>query len=249
MRVFGVLAVAFALVTVTWGCWSLVDVLALRTYRSTSTLPIVHVVELRANDAEVTLIPDATDHIVVQRTIQRGLRRADAQAVERDGRLVVSGGCGRPFGWHCAVSFTIHVPIDVDVVGQLRDGTLHDRGTHGSVRIGSGDGNIDLDDVEGPVALHSGDGDVHLRALTAPSVAVTSGDGSIDVRLAGSPATVTLRAGDGDVDVCLPRSTPPYAVTAHTGDGSLTNQIPSVPGSPRTMTVTTGAGDAWLHLC
>lgn len=249
MRVFGVLAVVFALAVVAWGCWSLVDLLALRTYHSTTTLPIVHLVELRADDADVTLIPDATGRIVVERTIERGLRHADAQALERDGRLVVSGGCRGPFGWHCSVSFTIHVPTDVDVIGQLRDGNLSDQGTHGSVQVSSGDGDLDLDGVDGTVVLHTGDGDVHVEALTASSVTASSGDGDLDIELASPPASVALHSGDGDVDVCLPRSTPPYAVNAHTGDGSLNNQIPSDPGAPRTMTVTTGDGDAVLHLC
>jgi hypothetical protein len=249
MRIFGVAAVLFALATVAWGCYSLIDELALRTYHSTATLPIVHRVELQAGDADVRIVPDATDHIVVDRTIQRGLRRADSRTYERDGVLIVQGGCHGPFGWRCSMSITIHVPTQFEVVGRLGDGNLTDLGTHGLVQVSSSDGDIDLDGVVGAVQLHSGDGQVQIYALTAPTVQVTSGDGDMDVELASSPGSVALHSGDGNVDVCLPRTTSPYAVTTHTGDGTLDNQIPTDPGADLTMAITTGDGDALLHLC
>jgi hypothetical protein len=249
MRAFGVLAVLFALATVGWGCFSLIDALALRSYHSTTTLPIVHRVDLEAADADVTIVPDATAQIVIDRTARRGLQRADMQAFERNGTLIVRGGCGGPFGWTCSVSMTIHVPTDFDVVGHLGDGNLSDRGTHGLVQVSTGDGNIELDHVEGAVQLHSGDGEVQIYGLVAPSVQVTSGDGDMDVQLASSPDAIALHSGDGNVDVCLPQSTPPYAVTTRLGGGNLNNQLPTEPGAGHTLTVTSGNGDALLHLC
>ena len=223
--------------------------LALRTYHSTTILPIVHRIELQSGDADVTIVPDATNHIVVDRTIVRGLRQADTRAFERDGTLTVNGGCHGWRGSHCTVSITIHVPIDVDVTGRLGDGNLMVRGTKGLVQVSSSDGDIQLDRVTGPVELHSGDGDVQIYALTAPTVQVSSGDGDMDVQLASPPGTIALHSGDGDVDVCLPRSTPPYAVTSHLGDGNLDNQLPSDPSAVRTLSIITGDGDARLHLC
>jgi Putative adhesin len=249
MRVFGGLAIAFALVTVSWGCFSLIDSLAIRTYRSTTTLPIAHRIDLQAGDADVTIVPDASNQIVVDRTVRRGLQRADAQAFERDGALIIDGGCHGPFGWTCSVSITIHVPVDVDVVGSVGDGNMSDRGTHGLVQVTSSDGDIYLDHVEGAVRLQTADGNVQVYGLVAPDVQASSGDGDMDVELASSPDSITVHSGDGDVDVCLPRATPPYAVTTRQGDGSLDNQLPTDPGADRRLIVTTGDGDALLHFC
>ncbi len=249
MRAFGGLAVLFALATIGWGCFTLLDGLALRTYRSTTSLPIVHRVELEAGDADVTIVPDATDRIVIDRSVRRGLQHADTQVFERDGTLVVRSECHGPFGWTCSVAMTIHVPVDFDVVGHLGDGNLSVRGTHGLVQVSSGDGDIQLDGVAGPVQLHSGDGNVQIYGLVTPRVQVSSGDGDMDVELASSPGVIALHSGDGNVDVCLPRATPPYAVSTHLGNGSLDNQLPTDPGAARTLTVTTGDGDALLHLC
>ena len=250
MRVFGGLAVLFALATIGWGCFSL------RRCAGTAHVPLDDDLARSstasiwtAGDADVTIVPDATDQIVVDTTVQRGLQHADTEAFERDGALVVRSVCHGPFGWTCSVSMTIHVPTEVDVVGHLGDGYLTDRGTHGVVQVSTGDGDIDLDGIEGAVKLQTGDGDVQIYGLVAPDVQVSTGDGDMDVELASSPNSITLHSGDGDVDVCLPRTTPPYAVTSHLGNGSLDNQLATDPGADRTLHVTTGDGDALLHLC
>jgi hypothetical protein len=249
MRVFAVVGVLFALVAVGWACFSLVDLMAQRTYHTSSSYPTVATLDLQSGDADVTVVPDGTDRIVVDRTIHRGLDRVAIDDVEQGGELIIRSSCHQTFTGHCSMSITIHTPSQIAVIGHLHDGNFDDRGTTGPVQVSSGDGDVDLTGVTGPVVLHSGDGDVTVHGLDAPSVDISSGDGDLSLSLANAPGTVHVATGDGDADVCLPRTSPSYAVDAHTGNGSLDNQIPSDPSADRHLTLTTGDGDATLRLC
>ena len=73
MRAFAVLAVLFAVLAVAWTCFTAVDLLARRTYHTTDSYPVVGALDLQTGDANVTIVPDATDRIVVDRTVRRGL--------------------------------------------------------------------------------------------------------------------------------------------------------------------------------
>ena len=249
MRVFAVLAVVFALSTVAWGCWSLVDVMALRTYHTTTSFPIVDHLELHVRDADVTLVPDATDRIVVDRTVRRGLRTATYSAHEQDGTLVLRDGCHFGMGIGCSTSLTVHVPIAMSVSGSMGDGSFSARGLVGGVQLTTADGDVHLQAMNGSVTLHSGDGELVIGDQRAPAVSISSGDGDIHLILANSPSSVHLSTGDGDVNLCLPHGTGPYAVTTQHGSGNLEDEVPSDPRAADTLTVSAGDGDLALLLC
>ena len=248
MRAFAVLAVLWALATIGWGCYLLIDLLAQRTYHSTASYPVVATLDLETS-SDVTLVPDATDRIVVDRTVHRGLHESDYSATETDGVLTVHGGCRPAFSGLCSTSLTIHVPTDIDVRGYLGDGSLTADDVRGSFDVGTGDGGVHLTGVTGAVRVHTGDGDVDLVAIRAPSVQVATGDGSTSLQLDDTPSSIQLSSGDGDVDVCLPATTPPYAVTDHHGDGGFDDHLPTDPRAARTLVVSTGDGSATLRLC
>jgi hypothetical protein len=249
MRAFAVLAVLFAVLAVAWTCFSAVDLLARRTYQSTTSYPMVGAIDLQTGDADVTIVADATDRIVVDRTVRRGLVRVADHDVERNGTLVIDDGCHRLFIWSCSMAVTIHTPMQMAVQGRLGDGDFHDQGTSGALTLSTGDGDIDLTRVTGAVTLHTGDGDITARALTSTAVDISSGDGDLSLELANSPQRIRIDTGDGDVDACLPADTPPYAVTTQTGDGRLDNQVPTSPTADHVLAVSAGDGDVSLNLC
>jgi DUF4097 and DUF4098 domain-containing protein YvlB len=249
MRAFAVLAVLFAVLTIAWTCFTVVDLLARRTYRTTASYPVVGVLDLQTGDADVTIVPDATARIVVDRTVRRGLVRVADHDVERDGTLVIDDGCHRIFSWSCSMAITIHTPVQLTVQGRLGDGDFHDQGTSGALTLSTGDGDIDLTRVTGAVTLHTGDGDITAHALTSPAVSISSGDGDLSLELANAPQQIRIDTGDGDVDACLPADTPPYLVTTQTGDGQLDNQVPTSPSSDHVLAVSAGDGDIHLRLC
>jgi hypothetical protein len=248
-RVFGVLAVIVALATIGYGSLALLDQLAQRTYRSTASYPLTTKLVLQVGNADVHVVADAGDRIIVSRTIRRGFAHAHSASSVRGGDLVVDDGCDERSMFPCTMTTTIHVPRHIDTSGHVGEGSLSIEGVTGSLDLSSGDGDVSVDTVNGPLRLDSGDGDVDLRNVSAPTAAISTGDGDVRVDFTTAPESVLLTTGDGDVDVCLPPDTPAYAVSTHSGDGDVVNRIPSNPSSSRTLQLSSGDGDVSLRLC
>lgn len=248
-RALGAVAIVVALVAVAYGCFVVVNLLGLRTYRTTSSYPAATDLELRGGDEKVTLVPDAGDRIIVERTVRRDLRPAKTTTKYSHGTLIVGGGCSAGLHVFCSASVTIHVPHHIDVRGHLSDGSFSASGLAGSVHLSTGDGSVHLDRLTGPLWLHAGDGSVHVQRLSGPTVDIATGDGSVHVGLTTAPSSISVETGDGSVDVCLPRGAPAYAIATHTGDGGVDNQLPNDPRADRSMRVSTGDGHVSLHLC
>jgi hypothetical protein len=249
MRVFGALAILLALVTVGWFVVVLLDFATVRTYRTTSSYPVVSTLELRTGDSDVHVVPDSPNRIVVDVDTRHGLQRQNFHAGVQGDTLVLTGGCQQFFGFLCHTTVTVHAPARLAINGDIRDGNVSTSGVRGAIDLAAGDGDLTFRDANGPVRIRNGDGDIDLSDLSTDALSVRMGDGDLEASLATSPGSIGVQAGDGDVNVCLPRSTPPYAVTVHHGDGSLTNQIPSDPRVSRTLVVDAGDGDITLRLC
>ena len=149
-----------------------VDLLARRTYRTTDSYPVVGALDLQTGDANVTIVPDATDRIVVDRTVRRGLVRVVDHDMERDGTLVIDDGCHRIFSWTCSMSITIHMPVQLTIQGAWPTATSTTAGPLALLRLSTGDGDIDLDAGDRRRHLHTGDGDIAIHALTSPAVSM-----------------------------------------------------------------------------
>jgi hypothetical protein len=249
MRVFGVLAILLALVTVGWFVVVLLDFATVRTYRTTSSYPVVSTLELRTGDADVHVVPDSPNRIVVDVDTRHGLQHQNFRAGIQGDALVLTGGCQQFFGFLCHTTVTVHGPAQLAINGDIRDGEVSANGIAGAVDLAAGDGDLSFSHTSGPMQIRNGDGDVDLFELSTDSLLLRMGDGDLEASLTNSPRSIRVQAGDGDLNVCLPRSAPPYAVTVHHGDGSLTKEIPSDPRVSRTLVVDAGDGDITLRLC
>jgi hypothetical protein len=239
--------VLFALVSVGYGCLVLVNLLGQRTYHSTRHFPITHELVLDGGDENVTIVPDATDQVVVQQTVLRGIQHTHgSDHVDATGALHLGVKCPPWVPTTCNIHTTVHVPVDLDVRGSLGDGDLHATGLTGSFHLSAGDGSIELVRHVGDVWLHSGDGSVRLTELRARQVAVSTGDGSVSIDLAEPPDSVVLRSGDGSVNLAVPDDGTAYAVTTSTGDGSVHDDLANDPRASRHIDVHTGDGSVHL---
>jgi hypothetical protein len=228
---FAILAVGLAIVTIGYGVASIVNALALRTYHETLTFPLVDDLVLRAGDADITLIADATDEITVDYRVRRGLSDARPAAELQDGDLVLDGGCRSLFDSFCSVEMTVHVPPRINLHGGLEDGSLRGSGLVGTVDLGVADGWIDLDDLD------------------ADSVDMSVADGHAEISLIDAPASIRVRSADGTATVCLPADAPPYAVTVDQADGSVRVEVPDDPRSSRPMVLSTADGGITARFC
>jgi hypothetical protein len=239
--------IVLAVVTVGYGCLVLVNLLGRRTYRSTLRFPLTHVVQLQGGDDQLTIVPDAVDHVVVQQTVRRGIQHTrGVNRVDAAGVLHLGVRCPKLVPTFCDITTTVHVPADLDVRGSLGDGSVTASGLHGSFHVSTGDGSIHLDRQVGDVWLASGDGTVRLTELRARHVAVSTGDGSVSIDLAAPPDSVVLHSGDGTVSLAVPDDGTPYAVTTSTGDGHVSNDLANDPRASRRIDVHTGDGSVHL---
>lgn len=228
---FTVLAVGVTLVTLAYGVASLVNVLAVRTYHSTTAFPLTDTLVLKGGDSRITLVADATDEIVVESSVRRGIVDPPVVASMRGDELVLDGRCAQVLTSFCLVTLTVHVPRHLSLQGGLDDGTLV------------------ADGLIGPVALAIGDGRVDLRNMDADTVDLSAWDGSIDISLVRSPQSLRVRTADGRASVCLPSEAASYSVTERRADGSIRVGITVDPRSTRPMDLTTADGSIRVDLC
>lgn len=105
------------------------------------------------------------------------------------------------------------------------------------VEAGTGDGRIEVRDVEGDVTARTGDGVIRLDHVNG-SVDVTSGDGSIEID--GTLRGLKARSGDGRVRVRASGGAPTSDWSMTTGDGSIVLEVPD--GFSADLDATTGDG-------
>lgn len=116
-------------------------------------------------------------------------------------RTVVFG-----FGRSLSVRFIVTVPIQT------------------KLRASTGDGRIDINDVNGEMAADTGDGSITLQDVVG-DVDVQSGDGRI--RVDGKVTRVHARSGDGSIGVhAYPGSEARDDWSITTGDGSIVLEVP-----------------------
>ena len=186
---------------------------------------------LKGGDSRITLVADATDEVIVESSVRRGLVDPPAVATCR-----ATSSCSTVAAPRCSTSF-----CSVDAhrarapapqpAGGIEDGSLTARGLIGSVRVSVADGRVDLADMD------------------ADTVDLSIGDGSARLRLVNAPQSVSVRTGDGRGSVCIPSTSPSYAVTVHKADGSVRVDVASDARSSRPMTLTTGDGSVAAGFC
>jgi DUF4097 and DUF4098 domain-containing protein YvlB len=162
-------------------------------------------------------------------------KRADVRARSGDGSIVVEGVNGR---------IEIHTG----------DGSIRATDIAGDLSLSTGDGSVTVDGAEGRLALDTGDGGVNVSGKLT-GVRLHTGDGSIVYR--AQPGTAMeedwdITTGDGGVSLYLP-SDFGADLDAHTGDGSIRNDLDVAPSgsgevSRRTVRGRLGAGGRQLRI-
>ena len=115
----------------------------------------------------------------------------------------------------------------------------------GTVRVSTGNGDVDVRNAKASVNVSTGNGDVDVVTVEGP-VEVSSGNGDIDVRMSALRAKedMSFHTGSGDVKLTLPAN---YngELDASTGNGTIRSDFDlKVKGqlNPRHIRATIGAG-------
>lgn len=123
--------------------------------------------------------------------------------------------------------------VDGQVELHTGDGSIRAEELSGDLTLTSGDGSIAVDGAEGRLVLETGDGSVNVTGRLG-AVRLRTGDGSIVYRSAAGTVMVDdwdITTGDGSVSLYLP-SDFGAELDAHTGDGSIQNDLSMSSGGP-----------------
>ena len=105
------------------------------------------------------------------------------------------------------------------------DGKLNLSEMEGTLRAETGDGNIDLRNVRGDLTLHTGDGRIEVSGIDG-SLRAETGDGRI--RVNGRFDVLDVKTGDGGIDAeALDGSKLEANWRLSSGDGDLTLRMPA----------------------
>jgi DUF4097 and DUF4098 domain-containing protein YvlB len=148
-------------------------------------------------------------------------------------------------GKHKSIKVELHVPRELELEVTTGDGNVIAQNVAGQVHFSTGDGNVTATAVRGDIRLHTGDGHIEgsnldgtLDANTGDgnlhisgrfdSLSLKTGDGNIEAQ-AGNGSKVanswTIRSGDGHINMRIPADLNAN-LDAHTGDGSITLDVP-----------------------
>lgn len=235
-----------AAVTVVFGTFQVVSLLARSTEETTTTFEAVRrvVVDNDAGSIRLRPSPDAT--LRIDRKETRGLTKPSYSERLENGRLVVEANCAGPLGW-CAVELDVAVPAGVDVDASGGGGSVRADGLDAGLRLRSSGGSITVVG-SGPVLdLSSSGGSVNVEAAKARDVKVRSSGGSVRVRFSVVPDTVDARSSGGSVTVELPDGPTAYLVDATSSGGSARTQVRTDPTSTRRITANSSGGSVTVR--
>jgi DUF4097 and DUF4098 domain-containing protein YvlB len=129
------------------------------------------------------------------------------------------------FGVSQSVNFSVTLPRRVALEASTGDGGIDVSDLQGTIDLNSGDGRIVASHLDGQVKVHTGDGTIRIDQA-AGKVDADSGDGSVEVT--GRLDELAVRTGDGPVRVDASNGSAmknDWRIT--TGDGRISLRVPS----------------------
>jgi hypothetical protein len=245
----------------------LLDLLAWETTTTDRTFTGVEQIELAGHCGGVTIVGDRPSgaSTTVSRKVRRGVREPGADETMNGSTLRLHSTCPVFPDTFNDVSYVVHAPPQVSVVGGAAGG-IHLTDVGGTIDLRSTEGGIDVTGADGRLTLHSGSGGIHVvdssgqmvlstsdggitaQGVRATSVVARTGDGGITLDLLDAADRIDARNTNGGIDITLPADAPAYATTTHAGDGSVTNTIRTDPAASRTIQAHTGNGGITLRL-
>jgi DUF4097 and DUF4098 domain-containing protein YvlB len=124
-----------------------------------------------------------------------------------------------------SVNFTVSAPRRLTLAARTGDGLIEVLDLEGTINVNSGDGRIVAANLAGQVQARTGDGSIEINRVTG-RVDADSGDGPIEI--AGRLDELTVRTGDGTVRVdATDGSSMKSDWRITTGDGRIALRVPA----------------------
>ncbi|NKZ04604.1 DUF4097 family beta strand repeat-containing protein [Actinomadura latina] len=218
---------------------------------ATSVTPYHHAIrELRLDvaGADVSVGPGEDGEARVYKNLRWGLSKPDVTESLVGGILFVAFRCtGTDVpGGGCGADIDVRVPAGTRVSAVSGSGEINVRGLAGDLDLRTGSGGIGVAGASGRLRLLARSGAITATGLTSPTTRARVSSGSLDLRYAEPPDAVEASAGSGAAKIIVPPGSR-YDVRAWAGSGSThLNQAVVDPRSPRSISVHSGSGAAYV---
>ncbi|MCA9657287.1 MAG: DUF4097 family beta strand repeat protein [Myxococcales bacterium] len=213
------------------------------TYETADSYDAV-VIEVGTGDVNVMASSD--DKIRVTSTLTFSEEKP-AYSVEPDGRgnLVVSAKCS-PTDSTCTTAIDVELPPEVRVVVLSDQGNVSADGIRSGGELTANSGNLTVSDVSGTFTLMAAAGSIEGTDLIAEAVTANATMGAIDLTFSGAPTSVTANTGEGDITINVPPSVA-YFVDASSGRGNVQVDVPQESASLYMITAHADIGDVGIY--
>jgi hypothetical protein len=193
-------------------------------------------VRLDSGDGGVTLVgtPGATAATVTRAVTYSGNTAPTGTSYGVQGGVLTLSGCGR----HCTVDYTVELPADLPVSGQVDNGEVRLTAV-GEVQVRTDNGAVTLDGVRGPVDVQTSNGHVTGRHLDGGPVRARTDNGAVELTTT-TPQDVTVGTGNGAVTVAVAAGR--YVVDTRTDNGAEDVRVQNDPAGQHRVELTTDNG-------
>jgi len=218
-------------------------------------------VSVSVSAGRVSVRPGTAGRVTVNGTVHYSLVRPKVTVRSTGSGVAVGSGC-HAFVVSCSDDFAVTVPAGLGTDISVGSGDLSAAGLSGAVTLSAQSGNMRAAGLTGDVLIKDQSGDITVSALSGSSarlqdqsgnisvtslsdqdVTVSDQSGDITLRFAVVPQRVVVTGQSGDITLVLPPGSTAYRVITRTSSGSTSTQVPTSPGSPHVITVTTQSGD------
>jgi putative adhesin len=238
-----ILAVGFSLLAVGWGSLTLASLLARATEHRSATYRGVRVLDVDLSFESIEIVGSANaTSVTMTRSYTWSLGKPSISNRLDGDLLSIGSSCPFSVGLGCSGHVRLVVPTDLEVQVHDSDASMTLRDLDGPLDLSTSDGSIDVSNLTGRLRLHSNDGSMVATGLRSDEVEATTSDGSVRLKFALAPSSVTAGTGDGSIEVVVPPDGTAYDVTGTTGDGSRDVSVPLDSSSARHLKLSTGDG-------
>lgn len=141
----------------------------------------------------------------------------------------------------CGVAFTVTVPRAAGVTVSEQTGRVTVANLAGNVSVNDDTGMVTVGSLTGDVSVQVGSGSIGGTGLSAARASFRDSLGTIDVAFTAPPSQLTAVTGTGMVSVQVPSGTT-YQVNASSQLGSVDDSVPQSPAATHVITASTGIG-------
>lgn len=195
--------------------------------------------ELRVEAGDASIHIESWDQMKIEaRVTTHGwhIGTGDVEIVERQQGNAVEIELRQPRRSHVSFGLearktevVIHMPRNAKVNVRSQDGSIMARALTGELEFSSGDGRLELEDIDGSLRARTSDGSVRVSGRF-DALDLNTSDGRVELEVRpGSQIRQSweVRTSDGSVQLRMP-SDLAADIDLHTGDGHIATNIPIV---------------------